>query len=235
MARLGVLSICEIAILIGIWTASAPVRAQSCCVPVQSQPQVSYRPQVSCAPQVSYLPRVSYLPQVSYRTVWRQVPVTTYRPVTYTDLFGVQTTYLQPMTAMQWQAQQEAYTSYVQSTSTVPATQWQNEEQGYTTYRPVSSNELVSLDHSPIPQSPTTSEKASPLSGLSGDTPNVNALEAELQGSVLKSEGRERAGPEDSAEFSAVYRQITGLQNQLKKMEERMRVMEESLPKAPGP
>ena len=204
MSRLGVLSIFEIPILIGICTASAPVRAQNCCVPVQIQPQVSYRPQVSCPPQVSYLPRVSYLPQVSYRTVWRQVPVTTYRPVTYMGLAGVQTTYLQPVTAMQWQAQQEAYTSYVQSTSTVPATRWQTEEQGYTTYRPVFSNDVTAPNTLGAPQSASGDPGGSQQPVVRGSRPDpqqsIDMLRAnykDLQDQIneLRRELRLKPGP----------------------------------------
>jgi hypothetical protein len=147
MVRSYVLSLWGVPFLIGFWSISAPVRAQNCFVPVQSQPQVS------CAPQVAYMP------QVSYRTVWRQVPVTTYRPVTYTDLLGLQTTYLQPVTAMQWQAQQEAYTTYVQSTSNVPVMQGQAQQQGYPTYRPVFSNNLTSPDAFQMPQSLTATQQ----------------------------------------------------------------------------
>lgn len=182
MARAHGFSSWGVAILIALGTASAPVRAQNCCGPAPSQPPVSYLPPVSYPASVSYAPPasypsqvvylppvpypshvsylpplsspppVSYAPQVNYRTVWRQVPVTTYRPVTYTNLLGAQTVYLQPVTALQWQAQQEAYTTSAPSPASVPVAPWQTQEPGHTTYRPIASNEPPASDARAVPQ-----------------------------------------------------------------------------------
>ena len=65
----------------------------------------------ACAPCQQYT--VSYQPQTCYRTVWAQVPVTTYRAALATDpCTGCRVTVMRPCTTYAWQAQRVAHTTY---------------------------------------------------------------------------------------------------------------------------
>jgi hypothetical protein len=51
------------------------------------------------------VPRINPIPQTYYRTVWKQVPVTSYRPVVSADpVTGCPVTVMKPCTTYQWQA-----------------------------------------------------------------------------------------------------------------------------------
>ncbi|MGD9723060.1 MAG: hypothetical protein AB7O59_17185 [Pirellulales bacterium] len=66
-------------------------------------------PQPACCPQ----PTVSYMPQTCYRTVYQNVPVVAYRPMTACDpCTGCPRTVMQPVTSYVAQPRLVAYTSY---------------------------------------------------------------------------------------------------------------------------
>lgn len=76
------------------------------------QQQVAYMPPVApaCGPCA---PNVTYVPQTAYRTVYRRVPVTTYRPIAVTDACtGCATTALRPVVTYRRQPQLIPYRSY---------------------------------------------------------------------------------------------------------------------------
>jgi hypothetical protein len=85
-----------------------------------------------CRPQTAYMPvapapvaqTCQYMPVTSYRTVYKQVPVTTYQPVTSHSWCSCQpvTTY-RPVTTYVTQAQQVPFTTYkpVYAAAAVPA------------------------------------------------------------------------------------------------------------------
>lgn len=69
----------------------------------------------------SGLPTVTYRPSVSYQTVYRQVPVTVYRPVTRYTLARIPMIQMQPCTTYTVQAQRVPYASYQPQISYQPA------------------------------------------------------------------------------------------------------------------
>jgi len=84
-----------------------------------AEAQVYYSPAASCdiaqpvQYQAAYAPTVAYQPTAcQYQTVMRQVPVTTYETRYAVDpATGYYYPYSQPVTTMQWQAQQAPYTT----------------------------------------------------------------------------------------------------------------------------
>jgi hypothetical protein len=85
---------------------SAP--ACSSCAPQSYAPAYSTSACTSCAPQT-----VRYVPQTYYRTVYRQVPVTTYGAFSGCDpCTGCPVTYYRPVTSWAYQAALMPYATY---------------------------------------------------------------------------------------------------------------------------
>ncbi|MCA9102604.1 MAG: hypothetical protein KDA63_15700 [Planctomycetales bacterium] len=83
-----------------------------------------------CAPRTAYMPvapapvaqTCQYVPVTSYRTVYKQVPVTTYQPVTSTSWCSCQpVTTFRPTTTFVTQAQQVPFTTYKPVFAAAPA------------------------------------------------------------------------------------------------------------------
>lgn len=98
------------------------------CSSCGSAPATAYRPAaVTYAPTYAVAPACSscntcgyaptcqtcnYVPQTCYRTVYQQVPVTSYQPVAACDACGNRTTALRPVTSYVTQARLVPYTTY---------------------------------------------------------------------------------------------------------------------------
>ena len=113
--RMAGIATCASALLLGTPSKSHAIFGwfSNCC-----KPQVAYMP-VAPAPVAQ---TCQYMPVTSYRTVYKQVPVTTYQPVTSQSWCSCQpvTTY-RPVTTYVTQAQQVPFTTYKPVYAAAPA------------------------------------------------------------------------------------------------------------------